>query len=194
MQKKIPQRQCMGCRERKAKRELIRVVRSPEGEVSLDFGGKKNGRGAYICPNPECLKKAIRSKALDRSLEVTIPEGEEPVGAIARAGKAYLILVAADASDNTWRRAKSFAAGTDQQCVRLKSTKEEMGFAIGRTSLAIAAVTDVRLALTLLTALGEPEKNREALEVLSAKAEKVKKHQAEAKAHVKNVRKGKKKQ
>ena len=74
MQKKIPQRQCMGCRERKAKRELIRVVRSPEGEVSLDFGGKKNGRGAYFCPNPECLKKAIRSKALDRSLEVTIPE------------------------------------------------------------------------------------------------------------------------
>lgn len=49
-------------------------LRSPEGEVSLDFGGKKNGRGAYICPNPECLKKAIRSKALDRSLEVTIPE------------------------------------------------------------------------------------------------------------------------
>ena len=74
MQKKIPQRQCMGCRERKAKRELIRVVRSPEGEVSLDFGGKKNGRGAYICLNPECLKKAVRSKALDRSLEVTIPE------------------------------------------------------------------------------------------------------------------------
>ena len=74
MQKKIPQRQCMGCRERKAKRELIRVVRSPEGEVSLAFGGKKNGRGANICPNPECLKKAIRSKALDRSLEVTFPE------------------------------------------------------------------------------------------------------------------------
>ena len=74
MQKKIPQRQCMGCRERKAKRELIRVVRSPEGDVSLDFGGKKNGRGAYICPNMECLKKAIRSKSLDRSLEVTIPQ------------------------------------------------------------------------------------------------------------------------
>ena len=74
MQKKIPQRQCMGCRERKAKRELIRVVRTPEGEVKLDFGGKMNGRGAYICPQSECLKKAIRSKALDRSLEVTIPE------------------------------------------------------------------------------------------------------------------------
>ena len=74
MQKKIPQRQCMGCRERRSKREMIRVVRSPEGDVSLDFGGKKNGRGAYLCPNMECLKKAIRSKSLDRSLEVTIPE------------------------------------------------------------------------------------------------------------------------
>ena len=74
MQKKIPQRQCMGCRERKAKRELIRVVRTPEGAVTLDFGGKMNGRGAYLCPNPECLKQAIRSNALDRSLEVEIPE------------------------------------------------------------------------------------------------------------------------
>ena len=74
MQKKIPQRQCMGCRERKPKKEMIRVVRGTDGTVSLDFGGKMNGRGAYICPNPECLKKALRSKALDRSLEVTIPE------------------------------------------------------------------------------------------------------------------------
>ena len=74
MHKKIPQRQCMGCRERRAKKEMIRVVRTPEGNVSLDFGGKMNGRGAYICPNPECLKRAIKSKALDRSLEVTIPD------------------------------------------------------------------------------------------------------------------------
>ena len=74
MQKKIPQRQCMGCRERKPKRDMIRVVRGTDGVVSLDFGGKKNGRGAYICPDMECLKKAIRSKALDRSLEATIPE------------------------------------------------------------------------------------------------------------------------
>ena len=74
MQKKIPQRQCMGCRERKAKRELIRVVRGTDGNVSLDFGGKAPGRGAYICPNGDCLKKALRSKALDRSLETTIPE------------------------------------------------------------------------------------------------------------------------
>lgn len=74
MQKKIPQRQCMGCRERKAKKEMIRVVRSTDGTVNLDFSGKAPGRGAYICPNMECLKKALRSKSLDRSLEVTIPE------------------------------------------------------------------------------------------------------------------------
>ena len=74
MQKKIPQRQCMGCRERKAKRELIRIVRGTDGTVNLDFGGKANGRGAYLCLDPECLKKAQRSKALERSLEVPIPE------------------------------------------------------------------------------------------------------------------------
>lgn len=74
MQKKIPQRQCVGCRERKEKREMIRVVRGTDGNVNLDFGGKAPGRGAYVCPNPECLKKAMRSKALDRNLETTIPE------------------------------------------------------------------------------------------------------------------------
>ena len=74
MQKKIPQRQCMGCRERKEKREMIRVVRSPEGGISLDFRGKAPGRGAYICPKMECLKKAIRAKSLERSLDTAIPE------------------------------------------------------------------------------------------------------------------------
>ena len=74
MQKKIPQRQCMGCRERKNKRDMIRVVRMTDGNVSLDFSGKLNGRGAYLCPDPECLKKVRKSKALDRSLETAIPE------------------------------------------------------------------------------------------------------------------------
>ncbi len=119
--------------------------------------------------------------------------GEEPVGAIARTGKAYVILVAGDASDHTWRRAKSYAAGTDQQCIRLKCTKEEMGFVVGRTSLAIAAITDVALALALVNALGEPETYKQCLDVLTAKAEKAKKRQAEAKAHKRNVRMGKKK-
>ena len=119
--------------------------------------------------------------------------GEEPVGAAARALKAHLIIVAGDASDHTWRRAKSFAAGTDQQCVRLSCTKDEMGFVIGRTSLAIAAITDVQLALALVNALGQPEKHKAVIEVLTAKSEKLKKRQAEAKAHQRNLRKGKKK-
>ena len=119
--------------------------------------------------------------------------GEEPVGAAARALKAHLILVAADASDHTWRRAKSFAAGTDQQCVRLSVSKEELGFVVGRQSLAIAAITDVQLALAMMNALGQPEKYKQVLEVLTLKAEKAKKRQAEAKAHQRNLRKGGKK-
>ena len=74
MQKKIPMRQCLGCREMKPKRELIRVVRSPEGEISLDFKGKAPGRGAYICPAPACLKQAIKAKALERAFSTQIPE------------------------------------------------------------------------------------------------------------------------
>ena len=74
MQKKIPQRQCMGCRERKNKRDMIRVVRQTDGNVSLDFSGKLNGRGAYVCPDPECLKKARKARSLERCLEVQIPE------------------------------------------------------------------------------------------------------------------------
>ena len=74
MEKKIPMRQCLGCREMKPKKELIRVVRSPEGEISLDFRGKANGRGAYVCPEMACLKKAIRAKALERAFSTAIPE------------------------------------------------------------------------------------------------------------------------
>ena len=73
MPKKIPMRQCLGCREMRAKRELIRVVRSPEGEVSLDFKGKKPGRGAYLCPDPACLARARKSKALERAFSAPIP-------------------------------------------------------------------------------------------------------------------------
>ena len=74
MPKKIPMRQCLGCREMKPKPELLRVVRSPEGEISLDTRGKKPGRGAYICPNSECLRRAVKSRALDRALETKIPD------------------------------------------------------------------------------------------------------------------------
>ena len=71
--KKIPQRQCVGCREMKEKRALVRVVKSPEGEISLDFSGRKPGRGAYVCPNAECLKKARKSRALERAFAAAIP-------------------------------------------------------------------------------------------------------------------------
>ena len=73
MQKKIPMRLCLGCREMKPKRELIRVVRSPEGAITLDSRGKSPGRGAYLCPDPACLAKARKSRALERALETAIP-------------------------------------------------------------------------------------------------------------------------
>jgi len=74
MPKKIPVRQCLGCREHKPKPELIRVVRSPEGEISLDFRGKKPGRGAYVCPSSECLKRVRKSKALERAFSCPLPD------------------------------------------------------------------------------------------------------------------------
>ena len=74
MPKKIPMRQCTGCREMKPKRELIRVVRAPDGGISLDFRGKAPGRGAYVCRDVQCLKKAIKSRALERAFGVEIPQ------------------------------------------------------------------------------------------------------------------------
>ena len=73
MPKRIPMRQCLGCREMKPKAELVRVVRSPEGAVSVDLRGKAPGRGAYVCRSADCLKKALRSRAVGRALGVEIP-------------------------------------------------------------------------------------------------------------------------
>lgn len=73
-QKKIPMRKCLGCQEMKPKKELIRVVRSPEGEITLDFKGKAPGRGAYVCPETQCLKKAMKAKALERAFAAEIPQ------------------------------------------------------------------------------------------------------------------------
>ena len=72
--RKIPERQCLGCGEHHPKAELLRVVRDPDGNVSLDFTGKKSGRGAYICKNVTCLRQALRKKSLSRSLECEIPD------------------------------------------------------------------------------------------------------------------------
>ena len=118
--------------------------------------------------------------------------GEEPVGAVSRAVKARLVVVASDASDHTWRRAKSFVAGTEQQCIRVPFTKEEMGFVVGRTSLAIAAFTDAALALAFVKALPNAEKFAEVIAHLDTKAQKLRQRKDEAKAHQRNIRKGKK--
>ena len=72
--KKIPLRQCIGCGEMKSKREMIRVIRTQEGEILLDATGRKNGRGAYLCPSEECLKKAVKNKGLERSFKMAIPK------------------------------------------------------------------------------------------------------------------------
>ena len=136
------------------------------------------------------MDKALNYLALARKGRMC-ELGEEPVGAIARTGKAYVILVAGDASDHTWRRAKSYAAGTDQQCIRLSCTKDEMGLAVGRTSLAIAAFTDASMALAFVKALDDQQRYQEALEKLDVKSKKLRQRQDEAKAHQRNVRTGK---
>ncbi len=74
MQKKIPMRKCVGCGEMKEKKEMIRVIKTPEDEILLDTTGRANGRGAYICNSKDCLKKAVRNKGLERSLKAQIPQ------------------------------------------------------------------------------------------------------------------------
>ena len=117
--------------------------------------------------------------------------GEEPVGAITRAGKGYLVMVAGDASDHTWRRAQSFVAGTGQQCIRVPFSKELLGQAIGRTSLAIAAFPDPAMALAFLKALPQQENYSEALQALENRTQRVRQRRQEAAAHEKNKRVGK---
>jgi ribosomal protein L7Ae-like RNA K-turn-binding protein len=140
------------------------------------------------------LQKKWRRVSIDKALNYLslarkagrIELGEEPVGAAARAKKARLILVASDAGDHSWRRAKSFVAGTDQQCIRLPFTKDELGQSIGRQELAIAAFTDPALALAFVKALPQPEKYSEYLENLDKKTTRIRQRQAEEKAHQRN--------
>ena len=138
------------------------------------------------------MDKALNYLALAKKARL-VELGEEPVGAAARGNHARLLLVASDASDHTWRRAKSFVAGTDQQCVRLPYTKAEVGFVVGRQELAIAAITDAGMALSIVESLGQPERHKEVIEALAAKKKRAQQRQKEAKAHTRNVRFGKKK-
>ena len=138
------------------------------------------------------MDKALNYLALAKKGRL-IELGEEPVGAVTRAIKGRLVVVASDASDHTWRRAKSFVAGTEQQVLRVPFTKEELGFVVGRTSLAIAAFTDAALALAFVKALPDQEKVKDVREALDTKAQKLRQRRDEAKAHERNVRMGKKK-
>lgn len=116
--------------------------------------------------------------------------GEEPVGAAARAGKAVLVIVASDASEHTWRRARNFVEGTPQLCLRVPFTKLELGQAVGRTELALAAMTDTGLALALAKALPPGTENGKIVEALAEKSKRAAQRRAEAKAHQKNRRAG----
>ena len=129
--------------------------------------------------------KALNYMALARKAGL-IELGEEPVGALTRANHAKLVVVASDASDHTWRRALSFVSGTSQSCLRIPFTKDEMGMAVGRASLAIAAFTDPALALAFVKALNQPEKYGKVLENLQERTERARQRQKEQKAHLKN--------
>lgn len=136
------------------------------------------------------MDKALNYMALARKAG-RIELGEEPVGGAARAGKACLVAVAADAGDHTWRRARSFVAGTNQIAVKTPFSKDEMGMVTGRTSLAIAAFTDPAMALAFLKALPRQEQYSEELEALESRAKRLRQRQQEAKAHERNKRVGK---
>ena len=135
------------------------------------------------------MDKALNYIALARKAG-RIELGEEPAGAAARAQHARLIVVASDASDHTWRRAQSFVAGTDQQCVKVPFDKDQLGMAVGRTSLALAAFTDPAMALAFLKALGQPEAYAKALESLQKRTARVQQRAKEQKAHQRNLKHG----
>lgn len=138
------------------------------------------------------MDKALNYLALARKAGL-VELGEEPVGAAARANHARLVVVAGDATDHTWRRAMSFVAGTNQKCLRTEYTKDQLGQAVGRTSLAVAAFTDPALALAFVQALEQPEKYRELLAELEERTRRARQRRQEEKAHQRNLRRGRRK-
>lgn len=137
------------------------------------------------------MDKALSLLALSRK-GGNIELGEEAVGAVSRAKKARLIVMAQDASDHTVRRVKGFVAGTNQPWITVPFTKNDLGDAFGRPTCAMAAITDVRLALAFVKALNQPEKYESLLAALTERVSRVDKRQKEEKAHQRNVRFGKK--
>ena len=136
------------------------------------------------------MDKALNYMGLAKKARL-IELGEEPVGAAARANRARLLVVASDATDHTGRRARSFVSGTDQQCITVPYTKAELGVAVGRTELALAAFTDAPLALAFLQALDNPKAYEKAQESLEKRCRRIRQHKAEEKAAQRNKRFGK---
>ena len=136
------------------------------------------------------MDRALNYLALGKKARL-VELGEEPVGAAARASHARLVVVASDASDHTWRRAKSFVAQTDQHCIRVPFTKDELGLAVGRTELAIAAFTDAAMALAFLKALPNAAAFTAEMESLNKRSQRIQKRKAEAKAAQHNKQFGK---
>ena len=137
------------------------------------------------------MDKALNYLALARKAG-RIELGEEPVGAAARAQKARLVIVANDATDHTWRRAKSFVSGSEQICLKIPYTKAELGLAVGRSELALAAFTDPALALAFLKALEDPERYGAEIESLDKLSARIRQRKKEADAHKRNKAMGKK--
>ena len=149
MAKKITLRQCVGCGEMKDKKEMMRVLKTAEGPIVLDMSGRKNGRGAYLCKDRECLRKAMKKKGLERSFKMSIPdeiyenlekefeEGEHEV----KGGKACLVVIAEDASGNT-RKKYSNMCKFYEVPYAYHGTKGVLGHSMGREERSVLAVTD----------------------------------------------------
>lgn len=136
------------------------------------------------------MDKALNYLALGKKARL-VELGEEPVGAAARGNHARLVVVASDASDHTWRRAKSFVAGTEQICIRAPFAKSELGLAVGRTELALAAFTDAPMALAFLKALPDTDKYCAEKESLEKRSQRLRQRKAEEKTAKRNKQFGK---
>ncbi len=137
------------------------------------------------------MDRALNYMGLARKAGL-IELGEEPVGAVSRARKARLVVVAQDATDHTWRRAKSFVSGSEQICLKIPYTKDQLGLAVGRSELALAAFTDPALALAFLKALEQPDRYRNEIESLETLSARLRQRKKESDAHKRNKAMGKK--
>ena len=161
--KKFPQRQCIGCGEMKNKKEMIRILKTPEGEFVVDATGRKNGRGAYICPSMDCFKKAVKGKGLERSFKMAIPKeviglatkagktasGEFSTEKAVKSGKAHLVIVSEEASDNTKKMFTNMCTYYKVPILFLGG-KEELGHSMGKQMRASLAVVDAGLAKAIV--------------------------------------------